>query len=63
MDTEALMPRGQEMLDRRKRRRLDDVDHDRRGQHRHQSAADAGRGVLDGDLEFCRSGEAGSEVR
>src|SRR5215470_19274711 len=30
MDAEALMPRGQEVLDRRKRRRLDDVDHDRR---------------------------------
>ena len=46
MDAEALMPGGQQVLDRRQRGRLDHVDHHRRRQHRDAPRADARRGVL-----------------
>jgi hypothetical protein len=57
MNAEALMFGRQQRLDRRERRRLDDVDHDRRTQHRDQPAADAGRRMLDADQQFGRPGE------
>ena len=55
VNAEALMPGGQQMLDRRERRRFDQIDHDRGGEHRHQPAADAGRGVFDADQQVRRS--------
>jgi hypothetical protein len=49
MDPEALVSGGQKMLDRRQRRRLDQIDHDRGGQDRHLPAPDAGRRMLGSD--------------
>ncbi len=59
VDTEALMAGGQQVLDGRKRRRLDHVDHDRRRQHRNPPGADERRGVLRADDDLGRSGDAG----
>jgi hypothetical protein len=53
MDAEALVSGWQEVLDRGEGRRLDHIDHDRSGQHRHLPAADTGRGVLDADQDAC----------
>src|ERR1044072_7375963 len=44
--TEALVARGQEMLDGGERGRLDEVDHHGRGEHPYLAAADARRRVL-----------------
>src|SRR5271166_4025274 len=63
MDTEALMPARQKMLDGSQRRCLDDVDHHRRGQHAHAPAADAGRGVLKADQQIRRALQSNSQVR
>ena len=46
------MTGGKKVLDRRQRRRLDDVDHDRSGEHGNSSASDAGGRVLHADQEL-----------
>ena len=55
MDAEALMTIREEVLDRRERRCLDQIDHDRSGEHGHASAADPGGGVFGADQQICRS--------
>ena len=47
MNTEALVPFGQELLHRGERRRLDDIDHHRSGQYGYASAADPRGRMLD----------------
>src|SRR5580698_307300 len=46
LDAEALMAERQQMLDRRERRRLDEVDHDRRCQHRDPAGTDEWCGMF-----------------
>ncbi len=45
----------QQVLDRGERRRLHEVDHDRRGEHMHAAAADPRRRVLLAHQDFRRS--------
>src|SRR5687768_13166581 len=60
---QALVARRQQVLDRGERRRLDEVDHHRRGQHAHHAAADARRGVLLADHELRRPFEARGDAQ
>ena len=53
---------GQRLLHSRERGRLDEVDHHRRGEHADAPAADARRGVLLADDEFCGADEPGGKV-
>ena len=46
------MTGGKKVLDRRQRRRLDDVDHDWSGEHGDSSAADAGGRVFHADQQL-----------
>jgi len=50
LDAEALMAERQQMLDCRERRRLDDVDHDRRCQHRDPAGTDEWCGMFGATL-------------
>jgi hypothetical protein len=50
------------LLDRLQHRRLDQVDHDRRGEHGDAAGADERRGVLGRDDELGGAGEAGGDV-
>jgi hypothetical protein len=45
-NAEALVPIGQQMLDRGERRRLDQVDHNRRGEHGDAPRTDSRRRVF-----------------
>jgi len=62
MGAQALVTRRQPVFDRRQRRRLDQVDHHRRGEDMHAPAADARRGVLLADRELGLAGQAGRDV-
>ena len=55
LHAERLMSLGQEMLDRRERGRLEQVDDDRGREHRHFAAADVRGGVLGGDQQAGRA--------
>jgi hypothetical protein len=50
---------GQGLLHGGERRRLDEVDHDRGGEHADAAAADPRGGVLVADHELGGAGEAG----
>ena len=50
------------MLDRLERRRLDQVDHDRRREHGDAAGADERRGVVGRDDEGGGAGEAGRDA-
>ena len=62
VDAEALMFVGQEVLDRIERRRLDHVDHDRRGQNRYAAGPDKRRGMLGAHQKVRGSFEAGGNA-
>ena len=59
---EALMFVGQEVLDRIECRRLDYVDHDRRGQDRYAAGPDKWRGMLGAHQKVRGSFEAGGNA-
>ena len=59
---QALVAGGQQVLHRGERRRLDEVDHDRRGEDMHLAAADARRGVLLADHQLGGSGQPGCDL-
>jgi len=59
---QALVLLGQRLLDRRERRRLDEVDHHRRCEHADAPAADARCGVLLAHHQLGHAGEAGGQV-
>jgi hypothetical protein len=62
LNAEALMAGGKKVLDGVERRRLDDVDHDRRCQDRNASGADKRCRMLWSDQEMCGSGETGGDA-
>ncbi len=62
MDAEALMAGRQQVLDRRERCGLDQVDHHRRRQHGDAARADKRRGLVGRDDGFGGAGETGRDA-